>query len=238
MEASVHRLFIERKDGFDNEAKRTREEITSLLGIQNLAGVRYCNRYDLEGIDAAVLDTAASRVFSEPQSDRVYREILPVSEDETVITIEYLPGQYDQRADSAGQCLALIPGLEGKKVLVRCARVYILSGNLSSGDLERIRNYLINPVDSREADSAKPATLAMKTPAVAQVPVLSDSPHTRPLSFPRSGWTTVLPWTTRTCLLQQYFQRRSGPYRRQNPGSRHLLVGSLSPPPSIPFSIQ
>jgi len=173
MEASVHRLFIERKDGFDNEAKRTREEITSLLGIQNLAGVRYCNRYDLEGIDTDVLDRAASRIFSEPQSDRVYREILPVSEDETVITIEYLPGQYDQRADSAGQCLALIPGLEGKNVLVRCARVYILSGNLTSGDLERIRNYLINPVDSREADSAKPATLAMKTPAVAQVPVLS-----------------------------------------------------------------
>ena len=208
MEASVHRLFIERKDGFDNEAKRTREEITSLLGIQNLAGVRYCNRYDLEGIDAAVLDTAASRVFSEPQSDRVYREILPVSEDETVITIEYLPGQYDQRADSAGQCLALIPGLEGKNVLVRCARVYILSGNLTSGDLERIRNYLINPVDSREADSAKPATLAMKTPAVAQVPVLSGftAYSAVELSAFRVDYGLAMD-DADIVFLQQYFQK-------------------------------
>ena len=160
------------------------------------------------GFDAAVLDTAASRVFSEPQSDRVYREILPVSEDETVITIEYLPGQYDQRADSAGQCLALIPGLEGKKVLVRCARVYILSGNLTSGDLERIRNYLINPVDSREADSAKPATLAMKTPAVAQVPVLSGftAYSAVELSAFRVDYGLAMD-DADIVFLQQYFQK-------------------------------
>lgn len=173
METSVHRLFIERKEGFDNEAKRIREEIATLLGIQHLQNVRYCNRYDLEGIDENLLETAAARIFSEPQSDRVYREILPVSDDDTVISIEYLPGQYDQRADSAEQCLALLPGLEGKKATVRCARVYILSGNLTTDDLERIRRHLINPVDSREAASEKPATLIMKTSSGENVPVLS-----------------------------------------------------------------
>ncbi len=173
METSVHRLFIERKEGFDNEAKRAREEITALLGIQHLDGVRYCNRYDLEGLDDNLLETAAARIFSEPQSDRVYREILPVSDNETVISIEYLPGQYDQRADSAEQCLALLPGLEEIKATVRCARVYILSGSLTADDLARIRKHLINPVDSRETAGDKPATLAMKTSEVQNVPVLS-----------------------------------------------------------------
>ena len=173
MEASVHRLFIERKEGFDNEAQRTREEITALLGIQHLDGVRYCNRYDLEGLDENLLEAAATRIFSEPQSDRVYREVLPVTDHETVITIENLPGQYDQRADSAEQCLALLPGLEGKKATVRCARVYIFSGNLTKNDLARIRKHLINPVDSRETAGDKPATLAMKTSQGQAVPVLT-----------------------------------------------------------------
>ncbi len=208
MESSVHRLFIERKKGFDNEAQRTREEITALLGIHTLTGVRYCNRYDIEGLTDDSLDTAARRVFSEPQSDEVYHETLPVSEDETVITIEYLPGQYDQRADSAEQCLALLPGLEGKKVTVRCARVYIVSGSLTVSDLERIRTYLINPVDSRESDGGKPDTLTMKTSAGAAVPVLSGftAYSKAALSAFRADYGLAMD-DADISFLQKYFQK-------------------------------
>ncbi len=162
MNKSVHRLFVERKEGFENEAKRALAELKGFVGITALEGLRYVNRYDIEGIGDEALDAAAKQIFSEPQSDGVRPESLEVSADETVIAIEYLPGQYDQRADSAEQCLALLVG-GADKPTVRCARLFILKGALSADDLERARNYLINPVDSREAKAEKPASLAMAT---------------------------------------------------------------------------
>lgn len=206
MGSPVHRLFIERKKGFDNEAARALEEITSFLGIQNLTGVRYCNRYDIEGIDEGTLKKAERRVFSEPQSDQVYRETLPVSGDETVITIEYLPGQYDQRADSAQQCLALLPGLSGAKITVRCARTYILKGALSAEDCRKIRNYLINPVDSRETAGDKPVTLAMKTTAGAAVPVMTGFTQFTPAQLAdfRSSYGLAMDEAD-IAFLQNYF---------------------------------
>lgn len=167
MSANVHRLFVERKNGFENEAKRTLAELTRFVGITSLTGIRYFNRYDLEGIDDETAKRASREIFSEPQSDIVHFETLPLNEGETLLPIEYLPGQYDQRADSAAQCLALISG--GKAVTVRCARVFALSGKLTEEDLGKIRSYLINPVDSREAAREKPATLALDTGAVTPV---------------------------------------------------------------------
>jgi len=168
MKSNVYRLFIERKKGFDNEARRTFAELVNFVGIMHLDSLRYANRYDIEGIDEKLLELAASQIFSEPQSDTVHRETLPVDSGETVIAIEYLPGQYDQRADSAAQCLALLPGASGE-VAVRCARLFILRGTLSIQDLAKIRSYLINPVDSREATPEKPVSLALETGTVAPV---------------------------------------------------------------------
>jgi phosphoribosylformylglycinamidine synthase len=174
MNPPVYRLFVERKTGFENEAKRTLAELVNFVGITHLEGIRYFNRYDIEGIDESTLGTAAAQIFSEPQSDVVYREKIPAHADETVIAIEYLPGQYDQRADSAAQCLALLRAgaASEKPAIVRCARVFALKGNLSTGDLAKIRSYLINPVDSREASPEKPASLAMQTGEPSAVPVL------------------------------------------------------------------
>lgn len=175
MNLPVYRLFVERKAGFENEARRTMQELVSFLGVKSLEGIRYFNRYDIEGIDSERFETATTHVFSEPQSDKVWRETIPVGADETVIAIEYLPGQYDQRADSAGQCLALLrnASLLGATATVRCARVFALKGQLSANDLEKIRNYLVNPVDSRIASPEKPGSLALETNEPSAIPVIA-----------------------------------------------------------------
>ena len=108
MKLPVYRLFVERKKGFENEARRTLAELVNFVGIKSLEGIRYFNRYDIEGVTEEELTRASAQIFSEPQSDAVYRETFPAKASETVIAIEYLPGQYDQRADSAIQCLALL----------------------------------------------------------------------------------------------------------------------------------
>ena len=184
MKLPVYRLFVERKKGFENEARRTLAELVNFVGIKSLEGIRYFNRYDIEGVTEEELTRASAQIFSEPQSDAVYRETFPAKASETVIAIEYLPGQYDQRADSAIQCLALLRNAQagtadsatpdGGPAIVRCARLFALSGNLSASDLEKIRSYLINPVDSRESASAKPESLAIQTGNPNAVPVLKD----------------------------------------------------------------
>ncbi len=173
MNMTVSRIYVERAEGFDNEARRTLAELKGFVGIAALEGVRYLNRYDVEGIDADALRTAGSQIFSEPQSDVLHFETFPAGEDETVIAIEYLPGQYDQRSDSAEQCLALLGrGTRSGRARVRCARVFVLRGKLSAADLEKIRAYLVNPVDSRVAAQDKPSTLALETGEPAPVGTL------------------------------------------------------------------
>jgi len=172
MESTVYRLFVERKSGFDNEAKRALAELTGFLGITGLQAVRYLNRYDIQGVSRQTLETAARQIFSESQSDLVSFESFDCANDETVIALEYLPGQYDQRADSASQCLALLSGSE-ERAIVRCARLFVLKGSLTTQDLERVRRYLINPVDSREADSAQSLSLVMKSERPEPVAILS-----------------------------------------------------------------
>ena len=166
----MFRIYVERKAGFENEARRIFAEISGFLGISGVTGVRYLNRYDVENVSPDVAKAASTRIFSEPQSDSVIYEKLEVAEGVSEIIWEYLPGQYDQRADSAEQCLSLLR--EGLKSVVkvgtepprvRCAKVVLLEGNVSAADVEKIQHYLINPVDSRLTDDAVPETLEMKT---------------------------------------------------------------------------
>ena len=151
----VDRLFVEKKPGFDNEARALLKDARSFLGVTNLTGLRLFNRYDVEGLDAALLAQARRSVFSEPQLDDVYDE-LPQDEG-VVFATEYLPGQFDQRADSAAQCIQLMAQCE--RPIVRTALVYILKGNLSDKDVETLKKHVINPVERREASLEKPETL-------------------------------------------------------------------------------
>ncbi|TXJ30330.1 phosphoribosylformylglycinamidine synthase [Brachyspira aalborgi] len=154
----VYRIFVEKKDGFNNEAKSLYSDITEFLRIKRLNKLRIFNRYDAENISEKIFDYAIKTVFSEPQLDNVYKE-LNINK-AFVFATEYLPGQFDQRAESASQCIQIIS--QGKKPLIKTAKVYALYGNLTKKDIEEIKKYIINPVEMREANFLKPGTLKEK----------------------------------------------------------------------------
>lgn len=154
----VYRIFVEKKDGFNNEAKSLYSDITEFLGIKRLNKLRIFNRYDAENISEKIFNYSIKTVFSEPQLDNVYKE-LNINK-AFVFATEYLPGQFDQRAESASQCIQIIS--QGKKPLIKTAKVYALYGNLTKKDIEEIKKYIINPVEMREANFLRPGTLKEK----------------------------------------------------------------------------
>ena len=153
----VYRVYVEKKQGLEAEAKSLRYDIRHLLGIKSLTDVRIVNRYDVENIEKELFDYAVKTVFSEPQLDNVSSELN--FGDSTVFAVEFLPGQFDQRADSAAQCIQIISQKE--RPLVKTAKVYALYGELSEDDIQRIKKHLINPVESQEASLEKYETLKM-----------------------------------------------------------------------------
>lgn len=151
----VYRIFVEKKKELANEAKALLSDAKNLLGIKNITNVRIINRYDAENITEELFDYAVKTVFSEPQLDIATSEI--ETENATVFAVEYLPGQFDQRADSAAQCIQIIS--QGDRPLIRSAKVYVLYGELSNNDIAEIKKYVINPVEAREATLEKFDTL-------------------------------------------------------------------------------
>ena len=146
---SVYRIYVEKKPEFAVEANSLISGIKSALGLDNLTGLRVINRYDAEGLSREDFDLAAPVVFSEPAVDVTYDHLPAVKADEFVFAVEYLPGQFDQRADSCAQCISLLTG--GKRPTIKSARIYIVSGKLTEAELDQIKHYMINPVESREA---------------------------------------------------------------------------------------
>ena len=164
----VYRIFVEKKSGLDNEARALKSEISTFLGIQSVDRVRIINRYDAENIEKGLFDYAVNMVFSEPQLDNTY---LSLENDGAVIfATEYLPGQFDQRADSAAQCIQLIS--QGDKPTVASARVYMIYGMLTNEEIEKIKKHVINPVESREASLDLPKTLKQEYTVPSEVRVL------------------------------------------------------------------
>ena len=164
----VYRIFVEKKEELANEAKALFNDCRNLLGVNALEKVRVLNRYDVENISQELFEYAKTAVFSEIQTDLVYEEF--EAPEVTVFAVEYLPGQFDQRADSAAQCIQLIS--QGDRPLVRSAKVYALYGKLSCDELAQIKKYVINPVEAREASLEKVDTLEMKYDVPAAVQVL------------------------------------------------------------------
>ena len=157
--SQVFRCFVRKRPGFDVEARGLCRDLREQLGIQGLNAVTILNRYDVEGIDTEVYEQAKGTVFSEPQVDAVYDGDFPhPAGSHSVLAVEALPGQFDQRADSAAQCIQLMTG--GERPLAAYAKVYVLEGVLSVPELQKISAYLINPVECREASMDKPETLA------------------------------------------------------------------------------
>ena len=164
----VYRIFVEKKKELANEAKALLEDSRNLLSIKKLEDVRIINRYDAENISEELFSYAVNTVFSEPQTDIATSEI--ITDGATVFATEYLPGQFDQRADSAAQCIQLIS--QGDRPVIRSAKVYVLYGDLSEDEISEIKKYVINPVEAREALLEKPETLLMKYDIPTEVQVL------------------------------------------------------------------
>ena len=153
----VRRIYVEKKPALRQEAAGLLNELRTLLGVTALTGLRLLNRYDVEGLDEAAFRRAVGTVLSEPQVDDVY-EALPAG-DFAAFAVEYLPGQFDQRADSASQCIQLLT--QGERPTVRSAKVYLLSGELTAADVDAVRRYVINPVEAQEASLEPVDSLAM-----------------------------------------------------------------------------
>lgn len=152
----VYRVYVEKKQELANEAASLLADLKGLLGMEALEGLRIWNRYDVEHIDAELFESCKKTVFSEPQLDIIHERLENAGA--YVFAVEYLPGQFDQRADSAAQCIQIIS--EGERPTVRTAKVYLLYGALSTEDIERVKKYVINPVECREAALTLPETLA------------------------------------------------------------------------------
>ena len=164
----VSRVYVEKKPGFDVEAQQLKSELVTILGVKGLDSLRLINRYDVEGADEDLFRSCVPTVFSEPQVDFAYDE-LPAGGVAT-FAVEFLPGQFDQRADSASECIQLIS--QGERPTVRSAKIYILDGELSDEDVEAIKRYVVNPVEARLATLELPETLTQDVPEPEPVEVI------------------------------------------------------------------
>ena len=179
----VYRIFVEKKEGLDNEARGLLNEAKNLLGIEKMEKIRLFNRYDAENITGELFDYAVKTVFSEPQLDIATAQVdLPGA---YVFAVEALPGQFDQRADSAAQCIQIIS--QGERPLIRTAKVYGLYGDLSDADIAAFKKHVINAVESREAELALPETLAAQYAAPETVATVTGF-----ISMDDSALTAVL----------------------------------------------
>ncbi|MCI2241114.1 phosphoribosylformylglycinamidine synthase [Adlercreutzia faecimuris] len=165
----VSRVYVEKRPGFDVEARQLADELRGILGIERLEGLRLVNRYDVEGIGRDLFEACVPTVFSEPQSDTAAFD-LPAADGAAVFAVEFLPGQFDQRADSASECIQLIS--QGERPTVRSAKVYMLEGPLTDDDVAAVKRYVINPVEAREASLEPVDTLAVDYPQPDPVEVI------------------------------------------------------------------
>ncbi len=167
--SNVRRIYVEKKPAYAVAAKDLFENIRSYLGIHTVTGVRVLIRYDIENISDKTYEEAKITIFSEPPVDVLYEEELPLQEGETVFAVEALPGQFDQRADSAEQCVKLLN--ENEEPVIRSATTYVIAGTCTEEELNHIKNFCINPVDSRENNAAKPETLVTEYEEPADVKI-------------------------------------------------------------------
>lgn len=171
MNSMVRRIFVEKKKGFDVEAQGLYRDIKDNLLIRGIQSVRIINRYDVEGISDEEYSKSRNIIFSEPPVDNAYDENIEINENAKIIAVEYLPGQYDQRADSASQCIQILT--QGERPEIKAARLIVLEGDITEDDYQKIKEYCINPVECQEASMEKPATLNLQSKVPEDVSVIS-----------------------------------------------------------------
>ena len=226
---SVYRVYVEKKAPFAVEAQGVLSDIHSSLGIGGVTGVRILNRYDVEDITPEDFELAKKTILSEPQVDEVYDELPAFGAQDKVFAVQFLPGQFDQRADSAVQCIQL--ATQHDRPTVASAKVYVISG-ASDEELSRIKKNLINPVESMESPLEPVQTLHTPFDVPADVAVLEDFNNLDQKGLEQFiahyGLAMDLGDIT---FCQQYFQRdrKTRPDHHRDPHDRHLLVRPLPP---------
>ena len=168
--SSVRRVYVEKKPAYAVEAKELKHEISSYLGIKSVSAVRVLIRYDVENISDEVFAKACRTVFAEPPVDELFQETFEAAEGARIFSVEYLPGQFDQRADSAVQCVQFLD--ENAQPIIRSATTYVIEGSVTEEEFEAIKHHCINPVDSRETGMEKPETLVTVFPEPEDVKIL------------------------------------------------------------------
>ena len=202
---SVRRIFVEKKPAFAVKAKELKEEIKSYLGIDGVSEVRVLIRYDVENISDEVFAAACRTVFSEPPVDMLYEEAFETAENSRVFSVEYLPGQFDQRADSAVQCVKFLK--EDEEPEIRTAVTYVITGSVSDEEFASIKSFCINPVDSRETDMMKPETLITEFQEPADVKILEGFCQMEEEAFRELYQSFNLAMTFKDFLhIQKYFR--------------------------------
>ncbi len=171
MQDNVRRVFVEKKKGFNVEAKGLLNDLKDNLGIEGLTSVRIIHRYDVAGITDKMYESAKNTIFSEPPVDEVYEERIDIDKNARIFAVEFLPGQYDQRADSAAQCIQILA--HGDRPVIRVAKLIVLAGDISEEEYNKIKDYCINPVEAHEAKLQKPDTLDVLVNIPNSVEVMS-----------------------------------------------------------------
>ena len=167
--SNVRRVYVEKKPAFAVQAKELKHEISSYLGIKSVTAVRVLIRYDVENISDEVFDKACKTVFAEPPVDDLYLENFESAEGSHIFSVEFLPGQFDQRADSAVQCVQFLD--ENAQPIIRSATTYVIEGTITDEEFDAIKHHCINPVDSRETGLQKPETLVTVFPEPEDVKI-------------------------------------------------------------------
>lgn len=171
----VKRIYVEKKPEISVEAKGLLKDLKENLLLENLEDLKIVNRYDVEGINDEIFEKAKNTVFSEPQVDECFEEEYPFAKEDKIFGVEYLPGQFDQRANSLSECLQILT--EGERPLAKSAKIYVIKGNISTEDLEKIKKYIINPVDSRECTLEKLKTVKDEYPEPKDVAIVEGFIH-------------------------------------------------------------
>lgn len=171
----VKRIYVEKKPEFSVEAKGLLKDLKENLLLENLEDLKIVNRYDVEGINDEIFEKAKNTVFSEPQVDECFEEEYPFAKEDKIFGVEYLPGQFDQRANSLSECLQILT--EGERPLAKSAKIYVIKGNISTEELEKIKKYIINPVDSRECTLEKLKTVKDEHPEPKDVAIVEGFIH-------------------------------------------------------------
>ena len=171
----VKRIYVEKKPEFSVEAKGLLKDLKENLLLENLEDLKIVNRYDVEGINDEIFEKAKNTVFSEPQVDECFEQEYPFAKEDKIFGVEYLPGQFDQRANSLSECLQILT--EGERPLAKSAKIYVIKGKISTEDLEKIKKYIINPVDSRECTLEKLKTVKDEHPEPKDVAIVEGFIH-------------------------------------------------------------